>query len=199
MSDLLAKLSEYDFIAVIDASGSMSTEDMPGGRSRWQFMQETAAQFCRDLGKLDADGIDVVVFSGAGTETHTGVTADKVTEIFRTRSPRSSTPLHLALEAALKCAGKSAKKDFVIVFTDGEPDDEEAAKNVIRRAANGLESDDDLTFLFVQVGRDPGATRFLKTLDDGLNTKFDIVDAKTMDEAEKFATTAELIVAAIND
>lgn len=28
-------LSEYDFIVVLDASGSMSAEDMPGGKSRW--------------------------------------------------------------------------------------------------------------------------------------------------------------------
>lgn len=29
-------LTEYDFIAVVDASGSMATEDMSGGRSRHQ-------------------------------------------------------------------------------------------------------------------------------------------------------------------
>lgn len=29
-------LTEYDFIAVVDASGSMATEDMSGGRSRME-------------------------------------------------------------------------------------------------------------------------------------------------------------------
>lgn len=195
-----AMLSEYDFIAVIDASGSMSTEDMPNGRSRWKYMQETAEAFCRDIQKFDSDGIDVVVFSGQSVDTHTGVTAEKVSDIFRSRSPRGSTPLAEALQAALKCAGKSSKKDFVIVFTDGVPDDQDAAARVIRDASNKLNADDELTFLFVQVGRDPGAAGYLRNLDDNLKgAKFDIVDAKTMDEAEKFATTAELIVAAIND
>lgn len=200
MSDINATLSEYDFIAVVDASGSMATEDMGGGRSRWKAMQETAEQFCRDLQKIDSDGIGLVVFSGASVDSYDGVTVDKVSEVFRSRSPRSSTPLAEALTAALKLAGKSDKKDFIIVFTDGVPDDEAAAAKVIRDASNKQETDDALTILFVQVGRDAGAAAYLRKLDDQLTgCKFDIVDAKTMEEAEKFATTAELIVAAIND
>lgn len=193
-------LSEFDFIAVIDASASMGTEDMTGSRSRWQFMQETAQAFCRDIQKLDSDGIDIVVFSGAAIDTHEGATPEKVAEIFRTRSPRGGTPLAEALQAALKLAGKSDKKDFIIVFTDGEPDDKEAAAKVIRDASNKLTADDQLTILFVQVGRDAQATSYLRSLDDNLKgAKFDIVDVRTIEEAEKFATTAELIVAAIND
>lgn len=200
MSDINATLSEYDFIAVIDASGSMATEDMSGGRSRWKAMQETAEQFCRDISKIDADGIGLVIFSGQGIDSYDGVNVDKVSEVFRTRSPRSSTPLAEALQAALKLAGKSDKKDFIIVFTDGVPDDEAGAAKVIRDASNKLETDDELTILFVQVGYDAGAAAYLKKLDDQLTgCKFDIVDAKTMQEAERFATTAELIAAAIND
>lgn len=198
--DIQAKLSEFDFIVVIDASGSMSTEDMPNDRSRWKHMQETAEAFARDIQKLDEDGIDVILFSGSSIETHPGVTADKVSEIFRSRSPRGSTPLAEALQAALKCAGKSDKKDFILVFTDGEPDDRESVAKVIRDASNQLIADDELTFLFVQVGHDAQATAYLRQLDDNLKgAKFDIVDAITQEEAERFATTAELIVHAIND
>lgn len=200
MTDKTATLSEYDFIAVVDASGSMATEDMSGGRSRWKAMQETAEQFCRDLSKIDSDGIGLVVFSGASVDSYDGVSTDKVTEVFRTRSPRSSTPLAEALTAALKLAGKSDKKDFIIVFTDGVPDDQDAAAKVIRDASNKQETDDALTILFVQVGKDAGAAAYLKGLDDNLKgCKFDICDAVTMEEAEKFATTADLIVKAIND
>lgn len=195
-----AALSEFDFILAIDASGSMSNEDMPGGRSRWSYMQETCAAFARDLGKLDADGIDVVVFGGQHIETHQGVNAAKVDEIFAARSPRGTTPLTEALQAAFKLAGKSDKKDFIIVFTDGVPDDKAGAAKAIIEQSQMQETDDALTILFVQVGRDPAATAYLRQLDDDLTgAKFDIVDAKTMDEAEKFATTAELVIAAIND
>jgi len=195
----LSQLSEYDFIVAVDASGSMGTEDMKG-RSRWAYMQETAESFVRDMGKIDSDGIGLVVFSGSNIESFDGVTVDKVSEVFKNRSPRGGTPLAEALTAALKLAGKSDKKDFIIVFTDGVPDDKEAAMRVIREASNKQETDDALTILFVQVGYDADAGRFLKKLDDDLTgCKFDIVDAKTIDEAEKFATTADLIIEAIND
>lgn len=195
----LSQLSEYDFIVMVDASGSMGTEDMKG-RSRWAYMQETAESFVRDMNKIDSDGLGLVVFSGNNIESFDGVTVDKVSEIFKGRAPRGSTPLAEALQEALKLAGKSDKKDFIIVFTDGVPDDKDAAARVIREASNKQETDDALTILFVQVGYDADATRYLKALDDDLKgCKFDIVDAKTIDEAEKFATTADLIIEAIND
>lgn len=194
-----AALTEYDFIVVVDASGSMETEDVKG-RSRWASVQETAEQFTRDLAKIDSDGIGLVVFSGAGIESHDGVNASKLAEVFASRRPRSSTPLAEALTDALKLAGKSDKKDFIIVFTDGVPDDKEAAAKVLRDAANKQETDDALTILFVQVGHDAAATAYLRELDDNLKgAKFDIVDAKTVEEAEQFATTADLVLAAIND
>ena len=194
-----ATLTEYDFIVVADASGSMETEDVKG-RSRWAAMQETAEQFTRDLAKLDSDGIGLVIFNGQGIEAHDGVTADKLKDVFASKRPRSSTPLAEALTEALKLAGKSDKKDFIIVFTDGVPDDKAAAAKVIIDAANRQDTDDALTILFVQVGHDAAATAYLRELDDDLKgAKFDIVDAKTIADAEAFATTTDLVLAAIAD
>ena len=195
----LAKLSEYDFIVVVDASGSMETEDVKG-RSRWSSVQETAEQFTRDLSKIDSDGLGLVVFNGQSVDSFDGVDVTKLSEVFAGRRPRSSTPLAEALTAALALAGKSDKKDFIIVFTDGVPDDKAAAAKVIVDAANLQETDDALTILFIQVGSNAAATAYLRELDDNLKgAKFDIVDAKTVTEAEAFATTADLVIAAIND
>jgi len=196
MSDL-SKLSEYDFIAVIDTSGSMSTEEK--GRTRFAAMQESVSVFIRDIEKFDSDGIDVVQLGGS-VRSWSGVTSAKVDEIFSSVRPMGSTPLAEALTEAFKLAGKSDKKDFVIVFTDGVPDDKAAAAKVIVQQSNKQANDDDLTVLFVQVGSDASAAAYLKSLDDDLKgAKFDIVDAKTLAEAEQFATTGELILAAIND
>lgn len=198
--EALDVLSEKDFIVVIDASASMTTDDMPGGRTRWEAVQETAEAFARDLAKVDSDGLGLVIFSGTGVDSFDGVNADKIREAFQTRSPRGSTPLAEALKAALQLAGKSDKNDFVVIFTDGVPDDKDAAAKVIIDASKKLINDDDLTFLFVQVGKDPEASKYLRKLDDDLKgAKFDIVDAKTMEEAERFTSTAELIAHSIND
>lgn len=193
-------LSEFDFVVVLDASGSMSTEDMKG-RSRWAYMQESVESFARDVSKFDSDGIDLVVLSGStGIDSHQGVSAEHVAQVFRQRSPRGSTPMAEALQAALKLAGKNNKKDFILVFTDGVPDDQNAVARVLRDASNALNADDELTVLFVQVGYDQSATAYLRNLDDNLKgAKFDIVDCKTIEEAERFASTGELILAAIAD
>lgn len=200
-TETASRLSEYDFIAVIDKSGSMGEPVSKTNRkSRWEYMQETAQAFCRDMERFDADGIDLVLFSGTSVQPYQGVTADKVKEIFASNAPRGSTPLAEALTAAFQLAGKSDKKDFIIVFTDGVPDDKAAAATVLRNQANKQETDDACTVLFVQVGDDAGAAAYLRELDDNLKgAKFDIVDAKTMEEAEKFPTTADLVLAAIAD
>lgn len=197
MTDKTA-LSEYDFIIAIDASGSMGEQDCPNGKSRWDYAQETVTAFARDLQALDSDGIDVLFFSGQNVQGFTGVTADRVKEVFSSRSPRGSTPLAEALGACLEQAGKSDKKDFILVLTDGVPDNKEAAAKVIVDASNKLEKDEDLTILFLQVGHDADATEYLRKLDDDLKgAKFDIVDVKTVAEAEAYATTTDLVLAAI--
>lgn len=196
-----AILSEYDFIVAIDASGSMGNYVKGvGSASRWEAMQESLLSFVRDVEKFDTDGIDIVTFGGSMIDKHQGVTSDKVREVFASRAPRGGTPMAEGLQAALALAGKSPKKDFILVFTDGEPDDKAAVADVIRRQANSQTADDECTILFVQVGDDPAASAYLKGLDDNLKgAKFDIVDAKTIAEAEKFSTTADLVIAAISD
>lgn len=193
-------LTEYDFIMVIDKSGSMGEEDMPGGKSRYDYMQETAVAFARDLNKIDSDGLGVVLFSGTSIIKKDGVGPDQIKQIFAENRPSGGTPLAEALTAALELAGKSDKKDFIIIFTDGVPDDRAAAAKVIIDASHKQDTDDALTILFVQVGKDAAATKYLQDLDDNLkDAKFDIVDAKIIAEAEKFPSVAALVKHAITD
>lgn len=195
-----AKLSEYDFVLVFDKSGSMSEDDMPGKRTRWEAMQESALAFARDIAKIDDDGLGIVLFGGSSVVAKDGCDVSAIKDIFGANRPGGGTPLHLALTEAFKLAGKSSKKDFIVVFTDGVPDDKDAAAAVIKKQANSQETDDACTVLFIQVGYNKEAATYLKSLDDDLKgAKFDIVDAKTMEEAEQFGSTAELIIAAIND
>ena len=195
---IIARLSEYDFVVAIDTSGSMAEPNKAGSSTtRWEAVQETAMTFIRDVQQIDQDGLGLVLF-GRQVESFDNVTADKAREVFATHSPRGSTPLAEALDAAFALAGKSDKKDFILVFTDGVPNDRDAAAKRIIQQANSQANDDDCTVLFVQVGDDAAATAYLRKLDDDLRgAKFDIVDAKTVAEADAFNSTAELIVAAI--
>lgn len=193
-----AALTEYDIIIAIDTSGSMGDTVKAGASiTRWSAVQESAITIIREAQQIDSDGLGLVLFGG-NVESFDGVTVDKAREVFASKSPRGGTPLAEGLTAALGLAGKSAKKDLIIVFTDGVPNDPQAAAKVIVDASQSLEKDEDLTFLFIQVGDDVHATAYLKSLDDDLKgAKFDIVDVKTVAEADAFPSTVELLLAAI--
>ena len=109
------------------------------------------------------------------------------------------TPTAEALAKAFEIAGKSDKPDFVIVITDGEPNNRQAVKDVLVKQANSQNADSDLTVLFIQIGDDASAANFLAELDDGLHgAKFDIVDTMTQAKADSYPSLAALIEDAIN-
>lgn len=191
--------SEFDFIVMIDSSGSMATESKRyPGKTRWEEVKETAIGIALEIGKFDSDGIDIITF-GNTIEVFNNSTAHKVGSIFNTNSPRGGTPLAEALQKTIEKQKTTGKNTVVFCFTDGEPNDKEAVAKTIIKAANSLQKDEALTFLFVQVGDDPAASRFLAFLDEGLpNTKFDIVDALSAKEADNM-TIIDLINKAIND
>lgn len=197
----VAKLSEYDFYLLGDKSGSMA-EPVKGttGRSRWEAMQETMTQVARAISAIDTDGITIGFFGGAAVPIATGVTPDKVAGLFGEMRPSGSTPTDTALASMLVEANKSKKKDFIIVFTDGVPDNQAALVKVIKDQSNGQAADDECTILFVQVGDDAKAAKALAQLDDDIKgVKFDIVDCKTLDQLEAAPSLEAFLLAAIDD
>lgn len=200
MTTTVAGLSEYNIILALDTSGSMGEPVKAGSSvSRWDSMQESVMTLVREAEQIDADGLDIVLFGGSNIRSTQGVTSQTVREFFTSaKPPRGGTPLAQGLAEAVKLAKNQTKKAVIVVITDGVPDDKAAAAKVIVDTSKTLETDDQLTFLFVQVGDDAGATSYLKALDDDLSdAKFDIVDVKTVQEVDSFPSTAELILAAI--
>lgn len=199
------ELKKYDYVVLIDKSGSMSTEDCVGGKSRWLHTQEQCANVARTCAKFDDDGIDVIVF-GSTVKEYKNVTPDKVDQIFKENTPGGSTNTAGAVEAAFngyfsrKTAG-SAKPLIALCFTDGIPDDKQKLEQVIINATKKMDVDEELAISFLQVGSDAGARDFLKNLDDGLEAKgakFDIVDTKDDSEMENLSVE-DILVQAVTD
>lgn len=177
-----AGLSEYNFQVLIDRSGSMD-DYHDGTLTRWKKAEEITKAVADFVAEVDDDGIDVIVFGGKDVIVHEKVSSDKVYEVFSNSRPSGATPLAEALGKAIDLHFKGGKKSFVTVVTDGVPNDTNAVFREIIGASQRLNTDSDLTFLFLQVGNDPSAREFLKTLDDNLKeAKYDIVDCKTASE-----------------
>jgi hypothetical protein len=200
-------MSDRDYTLIIDKSGSMSTPDQAGGRTRWQIAEESTIALARKCEEFDPDGITVYVFSGR-FKRYENVTAAKVAQIFQENDPAGTTNLGSVLQDALnnyfqrKAAGTTKLNgETILVITDGEPDDRKAVFEIIIRATQQMEKDEELGISMIQVGSDPQATKFLKALDDQLQSvgaKFDICDTITLDDLEDMSL-ADVLMNAITD
>jgi Mg-chelatase subunit ChlD len=199
-------LTNRDYTLIIDKSGSMSTPDQVGGRSRWDMAQESTLALARKCEQFDPDGITVYLFSGR-FKRFDNVTSSKVVQIFQENDPSGTTDLAGVLKDATdrffqnKAAGNMKTGETILVITDGEPDDRKAVMRVIIEASQKMDTDEELAISLIQVGNDPTATRFLKVLDNELQTagaKFDLVDTITIEDMENY-TLAEILMNAIND
>ncbi|MBD2559930.1 vWA domain-containing protein [Nostoc sp. UIC 10607] len=200
-------MSDRDYTLIIDKSGSMSTPDQVGGRSRWEIAQESTLALARKAEQFDPDGITVYLFSGR-FKRYDDVTSAKVAQIFLENDPAGTTNLAGVLQDALnnyfqrKAAGKSKPNgETILVITDGEPDDRKAVFEVIIHATRQMERDEELAISIIQVGSDAQATKFLKALDDQLQSvgaKFDICDTVTLDDLEEMSLV-DVLTNAITD
>lgn len=200
-------LMQRDYVLLIDASGSMGEPVGRGNKSsRWKYAQESVMAVARKIQELDPDGIDVYTFNKT-FKKFSNTTSDKVADIFRVSGPAGGTDFVPVLTDAFNVHfGKAdARPTTIIVVTDGEPssgaDGQRAVAKLIVETANKIEGDAELAVQFIQIGDDPGATSFLKKLDDDLQkagAKFDIVDSKTVDDLEN-TSIEDLLLAAVND
>jgi uncharacterized protein with von Willebrand factor type A (vWA) domain len=203
----MATLDNRDYTLILDKSGSMMTSDAAGGQTRWKAIQETAFALAAKCEQFDPDGINVYLFSGR-FKRYEGVTSEKVRQVFLENDPMGGTNLAGVLQHAFdsyfqrKAAGRTKPSgEVILVVTDGEPDDPKAVMRLIVETTRKMDSDEELSVTFLQIGKDAGATRFLKALDDELpraGAKFDICDTVTCDDMEEMSLT-EVLMSAIED
>ncbi|MBW4633200.1 MAG: VWA domain-containing protein [Iphinoe sp. HA4291-MV1] len=200
-------MSDRDYTLILDKSGSMSTPDQAGGRSRWEIAQESTLALARKCEQFDPDGITVYVFSGR-FKRYDNVTSAKVAQVFLENDPAGTTNLAGVLQDATnhyfqrKAAGQTKPNgETILVITDGEPDDRKAVFEVIISASRQMERDEELGISIIQVGSDPQSTKFLKALDDQMQSvgaKFDICDTITLDDMEDMSL-ADVLMNAVTD
>ncbi|MBD1835966.1 VWA domain-containing protein [Cyanobacteria bacterium FACHB-472] len=196
-----------DYTLIIDKSGSMSLIDQPGSKSRWVVMQESTLAIASKCEEFDSDGITIYLFASR-FKRYDNVTASKVMQIFRENEPSGRTDLAGVLQDATnsyfqrKATGQTKPNgETILVVTDGEPDDRKAVMKVIIEASRRMDRDEELAISFIQVGADAQASKFLKVLDDELQSagaKFDICDTVTIDDMEDMTLTEVLINAIID-
>lgn len=159
-----------DYILLIDRSGSMS------GTS-WDEAREAVQFFAGCICDFDPTGISLIFFDHDVVKFDNVHDPQFVVDAFGRNLPRGSTDLAKALNVAFEEHFSGTRgATTILVITDGAPDSQEDVETVIRKAANSISSDEELSISFIQVGYSTSARAFLRHLDDSLDAKFDIVD-----------------------
>jgi uncharacterized protein with von Willebrand factor type A (vWA) domain len=197
-----AIIRDRDYTLIIDKSGSMSTPDRPGGKTRWEAAQESTLALAKTCEQFDPDGITVYLFSSR-FRRYENVTSDKVAEIYERNEPMGRSNLASVLKDALenyfqrKEAGKTKPNgETFLIITDGEPDERKSVMRLIIEASRQIDRDEEIAIALIQVGKDKKATEFLQALDEqlqGAGAKFDIVDTIGLDKMEGM-TLAEVLL-----
>ena len=194
---------DFDRLAVYllaDLSGSMKSE------KRLQNAQEIGMMLATEMAEIDDDGkIHFVTFGGRVKEIGPS-TPDEIQKYFDTAKPLGSTPMGEAInviqdDIIQRLTGLEAAHQLVVIITDGEPDKQSEVVNSIIEISKHITHDSQIAILFIQVGSDETARKYLETLDDGIakyTNGFDIVDTMHFTDAAKL-TARELILHAFND
>jgi uncharacterized protein YegL len=174
----------------------MTIRDQKNGRSRWEACKEAITALAYKAEQKDAEGMTLYMFAGR-FKRYDKVTAAKVTEIYEENEPGGGTELGDVLEDAFQLIAERKSKgnnvpELVLVITDGEPDNRESVAQSIARMSHKIKDRSELAVSFIQVGTDPSAAEFLKSLDDDLTkagAALDIVDTVTLEEMEEYSLT----------
>jgi len=215
----VAELSKHDVIVFIDSSRSMSRSVGPEKRwyspppaafptnvaadkTRWQWCSEQTQNLSNDLKNILKDHLKVVLFSD-NFKVYKDVDMESVPHFFSANRPYGNTNATKALRSQLKqyfaardAASEKPRPLLVAMITDGCPDDPLLLRQTIIEASNKMHDSDEIAITFLQVGVDPGATKYLRELDEclvGSKAKYDIVSAKSFDQLNQSGLSLALL------
>jgi len=189
-------LSEHDVVLFVDRSASMAKPagDPTAAESRWEWCSEQLKQFAKDSAQLMQQSMSLVLFS-EGYKEFDNVGADDVRKIFTDNQPHGKTNTAIALDSELekyferkRGAVSEIKPLAIAIITDGGCESPGALRRVILKAAKKIDSPNELSITFLQIGHDEEGTKLLKEFDNDLmsrGAKFDIVQRLPFDELKR--------------
>jgi hypothetical protein len=187
-------LRSLQIVLIVDKSGSQQAPDQHpvtdtpsvgmiegSGWTQWDNTFFAAKYLAESIFEYDADGKVPLIFFGHQANDKEVKSIGEMLVSFKKNKPTNETTnlvsaLRLAFEK-YSTPTKEGEKILFIVLTDGSPNpgQEGEVKSLI---ASNIKKDEALNLLFVRIGDDPGAKRFLSDLDDCKEVG-EVVDTKS--------------------
>lgn len=178
------------FIIAIDISGSMAATDCPGQVNRLRYTLETLHVFAQEAFKWDPDGVSFYPFNHQVFPMPDVKTLEEIDAKISTLKPGGGTDTASVINAAYQeHKTKKNEQTFLIVFTDGQPEDEAAVEQVIINITNEVKDEKEFRIEILTVGqRTADLNKWLTDLDDNLKreggAKYDIVNVQRMEDVD---------------
>jgi hypothetical protein len=178
-------LANHDLAIIVDRSGSMSTQDCPGGLSRWQWCSKQAAALAQAAAQ--ASSAITVMFFNNELQIFDNVSPANLPILFNSYSPAGGTALATPLVAQLdRYFSRRSKPLIIVVISDGIPQDTSVLAPMISDASNSLHYVGEVTISFLLIGNQIDSQQFKSLLGelDGGGIKnggmVDVIDFKTL-------------------
>jgi len=194
----LKRLSQFDIVIVVDASGSMNQSLSSEPESKWQWCADHISSFAREIKPyLGGRGITLITFNNSFTKER-GCSAERVENLFRTMTPAGATDMGSPLQDVLSefLSTQRGRPLLVVVMTDGMPNRGPKVENVIIQATQEMRSPGEIKVTFLEIGEEYDGRALLKYLDDYLihdGAKYDIVDTLTFDQLKQIGLAGAMV------
>ncbi len=169
---------DMNVIMLIDASTSMNKNDveLTDYKSRFKYAEQQTIALATEGEKVDANGIDVIVFSN-NVQEYWNTTAKTVEQAFA-RGTIGSTETAKAIRAAYnRHVDIESKSTLILIVTDGVPNSQNSVKKEIVRIAKAVGSPKVFSICFLTVGKLSSSTKnWLIKLDEDLENTTNGVD-----------------------
>jgi hypothetical protein len=170
-------LADYRVELLIDRSQSMRTQDCPNGQTRWNWIGAQAASLASSIAPLVPNGLTIVPFA-TEYDVFEHATARNINNIFADVKLQYGTrlyePLAERLDRYFMHRQPDGKPLLIVVVTDGLPSpkfEPEMVRNELVAASRRMNSPNDVTVVFCQIGDDdPKGAAYLSSLDTDLTS-----------------------------
>jgi len=152
-------LANHDLAIIVDRSGSMSTQDCPGGLSRWQWCSRQASALAQAAAQ--ASSAIAVMFFNHELQIFDNVSPANLPTLFNSYAPAGGTILAAPLVAQLdRYFSKRSKPLIIVVISDGIPQDTSVLAPIISDASDSLHYAGEVTISFLLIGNQINAAQF---------------------------------------
>ncbi len=156
-------LANHDLTIIVDRSGSMATQDCPGGLSRWQWCSSQALQLAQAAAQ--ASSKITVMFFNSDLQIFDNVNPKNLPALFNSYAPAGGTVLSAPLVAQLdRYFATRSKPLIIVVITDGVPQDTWDLAPMISDASDSLHYVGEVTISFLLISNQVDAAQFKRLL-----------------------------------